>query len=139
MKIAKEKKKTGEIRTWEEESGLLDFLKRMPAEIDRFNDTFGFGINNRVPSPLTIDGDNEKAIRAGFLVTRDNPLMSQITYCLYGLLNGQELTGYIGIYKDGNITTVKELKPLRDFKKGQVMVAEWLRQLVKASCEKIML
>jgi hypothetical protein len=139
MKITKEKKNIAEIRTWEEESGLLDFLKHMPEEIDRFNDTFGFGINNRVPAPLTIDGESEKAVKAGFLVTRDNPLLSQITYCLYGLLEGREFAGYIGIYKDGNITTIKELKPVKDFRKGQATVAEWLRQLVKASCEKIML
>jgi hypothetical protein len=54
-------------------------------------------------------------------------------------LKEKELHGYIGIYKDGKIETRKELKPMKDFKKGQTTLYDWLRQLVRVSCEKSVL
>jgi hypothetical protein len=46
------------------------------------------------------------------------------------------LFGYIGMYKDGKIKTLKELKPIMDFTKGKMAIYNWLRELIKESCGK---
>ncbi len=139
MKIIKEKKEYKETHTWEEKSGFLDFLSKMPDEVDKFNKSFEFGINNIITVPSEIDGNSETPLKLGFLLTRDNPLMLHATYCLYSILMNKVLYGYIGIYKNDNIKTLTQLIPIRDFKKGKVILYEWLKQLVRASCEKMMI
>lgn len=125
--------------TWDEQSGFLDFLAAVPTEVNRFNDTFGFGISNRVIHPADIDGDAELPFKVGFVYTRDNLLMPQLVHCLYSVLRDRVLYGYIGVYKDGSITTVKELKPIKEFEKGKDVLYDWMRALVKASSDKITL
>ncbi len=139
MRTLKEIREHKETHTWEEESGFLDFLSKMPEEVDKFNESFEFGINNRITVPSEIDGNTEMPLKLGFVLTRDNPLMPETIYCLYSLLTNKVLYGYIGIYNSGNIKTLKQLKPIKDFKKGKVILYEWLRQLVRASCEKMMI
>jgi hypothetical protein len=139
MKTIKEEKTIESQHTWEEKSGLIAFLSSVNKEVSVFNDTFGFGIIN-MPGVLTsIDGDKNLPLKAGFVLERQNPLMPEVTYCLYSVLSNQSLTGYIGICKDGNVKTIKTLDPIKDFTKGKAELYEWLRQLMRASFEKTML
>lgn len=139
MKYVNDRKTTEKTVTWEEESGLIAFLSKVPEEVRKFNESFGFGISIKSLLPSEIDGDPDLALKAGFVVSRDNPLMPELRYCLYSLLLNKKLYGYIGLCRNSSIRTVKQLEPVRDFKKGEAVLYEWLRQLVRASCEKITL
>jgi hypothetical protein len=139
MKIVKGKKIIRETHTWEEDSGLIDFLSSINAEVEKFNENFGFGINNMARVPVNIDGNTELPLKVGFVLERLNPLLPELTYCLYSLLKNRLLYGYVGLYRDGSIQTLKDLKPIKDFKKERTILYEWLSQLVRASCEKRML
>ena len=124
--------------TWEEESGLLAFLAKVNAEVARFDLTFDFGISLLPALPASIDGKKDLLKDVGFIVTRRNSNLIGRDYCLYSVLRGQRLSGFIGIYnKDGLIETVRELNHMTDFRNGLTGLHDWLRALVKASCEKI--
>jgi len=138
MKTVRDKKKYKDVHTWEEKSGFLDLLSVIPEEVARFNDIFGFDIHNLVIHPSDIDGNREMATKVGFVLERHNHLIPELTYCLYSVLRDEMLYGYVGVCKNGSIKTLKELKPIKDFKMGQLVLHEWLGKLVKASCEKIM-
>ena len=138
MKTVRYEKRYSDIKTWEEKSGFLDFLSIIPAEVSRFNDSFGFDIHNLVTHPFDIDGDRDMVMHVGFILERYNALIPELTYCLYSILRNEMLYGYVGMCKNGSITTLKELTPIKDFTKGKLLLHEWLGQLVKASCEKIM-
>ena len=138
MKAVKDKNRNKAITTWEEKSGFLDLLSVIPGEVARFNDSFGFDIHNLVMHPYDIDGDKEMAMKVGFVLERHNSLIPELTYCLYSVLRDEILYGYVGVCNNGSIKTLKELKPIKDFKMGQLVLHEWLGKLVKASCEKIM-
>ena len=135
--------KTGSLRrtfeepTWEEETGFLDFLSKVYAEVARFDRTFDFGIVPLTSPPESIDGNRDLMGNIGFVVIRRNSILIGRDYCLYSVLRGRVLFGYIGVYAGGVIETVRELKPMTEFRNGTVMLHEWLRDLVKASCEKI--
>jgi hypothetical protein len=77
--------------------------------------------------------------KPGFVLLRTNLLLNERTYCLYSVLKGRTLYGFIGMYEDGRITTLKELRPLVHFQQGEGAFYDWMRQLVRASCEKITL
>jgi len=139
MKTVKETIQFKNTPTWEEQSGLLDFLSEVPREVDAFNKNFEFGIHCLSNPAASIDNNAEQSRKVGFILTRHNMLLPEFTYCLYSLLENKMLHAYIGMYKDNNITTLKQLKPVREFKKGKVILYDWLSQLVRASCEKIML
>ncbi len=139
MKTLKAERKTNFSRTWEEESGLLNFLSSVHSEVDKFNSQFEFGIHFMPAVPKDIDGDGELPPKVGFIVERKNPLLPELTYCLYSLLKERDLCGYIGMYKEGSLKTFRELKPIKDFHQGTSALYEWMRQLVRASCEKVML
>jgi hypothetical protein len=139
MRSLKKEKKYNNLRTWEEKSGFLAFLSSVPAEVETFNESFGFDIHNLITNTTKIDGDKEKALRIGFVLERRNSLVPELSYCLYCLLKDEMLYGYIGLFKNGNIRTIKELDPIKDFHKGRTVLHGWLGQLVRASCEKIML
>ena len=139
MKILKDDRKTKVPLTWEEDSGLLNFLSSVNSEVEKFNAQFEFGINNMPAAPKDIDGDKALPLKVGFIVERRNPLLPELTYCLYALLKGNDLCGYIGMYKEGSLKTFRELKPIKDFHQGTSVLYEWMRQLVRASCEKVML
>jgi hypothetical protein len=139
MKVIEKKKKDVSKRTREKESGLLRFLDQIPQEVDRFNRNFEFGIRQLVSPVSGIDGKSEAVRRLGFILLRDNPLLSERSYCLYTTLTGRALEGYIGLYRDGRIVTLIQLSPLVDFHEGEAVLYEWMKQLVRASCEKITL
>jgi hypothetical protein len=122
---------------WEEESGLLGFLRTIQAEVKRFNDTFDLGVEMLPGQPDDIDGSTEDLKYLGFVVLRKNRALIGRDYCLYSILRGKALHGYIGVYKDGAITTARELNAIMDYRKAQAGLPGWLRDLVKASCEKI--
>jgi hypothetical protein len=123
--------------TWEEESGLLGFLAKVYAQVDRFDSTFDFGIAPLPSPPALIDGNTDLLKNIGFVVIRRNSALTGRDYCLYSVLRGRRLFGYIGVYADGIIETIRELKPMTEFRNGTAMLHDWLRDLVKASCDKI--
>jgi hypothetical protein len=122
--------------TWEEQSGLLAFLSRVQEEVSGFERTFGFGISNLVVPPQEIDGSTKHITSVVFVLIRNNELLSGRTYCLYSLLSHRELSGHIGLYCSGKIETLRTLSPLRYFSQGRAALYDWLRALVKASCDK---
>ena len=122
--------------TKEEESGLIKFLARVHSEVANFDKTFEFGVSPVASPPVAIDGSTDEVKNVGFVIVRDNKLLSGRTYCLYTLLKGDMLCAYIGVYANGGIETIRELAPLRDFEKGRAALLDWLKALVKASCEK---
>jgi hypothetical protein len=125
-----------ETRTWEEESGLLDFLSKVYGEIARFDSTFDFGVTALPSPPKNIDGETDVLRRIGFVVLRRNNVLGR-NYCLYSALGERALHGYIGVYMGDTIGTVRELQPMTDFREGTASLLGWLRELVRASCEKI--
>jgi hypothetical protein len=129
--------KPAEAVTWEEKSGLLDFLSRVHAEVARFDSTFDFGVGVLPSPPKSIDGSTEVLGNFGFLVLRRNSSLIGRDYCLYSVLKDRALHGYIGVYTGGSIETVRELKPVTGFREGAASLLVWLRELVRASCEKI--
>jgi hypothetical protein len=139
MKASKQRKPVSEVPTWEERSGLLAFLSSIHKEVEDFNERLGFGIESVTTQLQEIDGDRERPRSVGFVLERKNPLMPEFRYCLYSLLKEKVLYGYIGVLTDGKIRTVKHLEPIQQFTKGKTVLHGWLTQLVRASCEKIML
>ncbi len=136
MKYLRDSDYISKIPTWEESSGFLEFLSTISKEVEKFNDTFGFDIQYRVTPPSHIDGNKEIIRKVGFIVIRANRLIPERKYCLYSLLERGVLHGYIGVYEDTAISTIRELPPIRDYKESRVSVYDWLRALIKASCEK---
>lgn len=122
---------------WEEESGFLSFLTGVRTEIVRFADKMGFDITTDLALPQAIDGDPAMPRALGFVAVRRNALLAGKTYCLYSLIRGRTLHGYIGIHTGDNIKTLKELKPLSKFQRGPSILYDWLRHLIKASSDKI--
>lgn len=139
MKTIEKQKKDVPKCAQEKESGLLRFLDQIPQEVDRFNRNFEFGIRQLVSPVSGIDGNSEAVRRLGFILLRENPLLSERSYCLYATLTGRALEGYIGLYRDGSIVTLKQLSPLVNFHEGEAALYEWMKQLVQASCEKLTL
>jgi len=139
MKTSKKRESFSEISTWEEESGLLEFLSSIHNSAQDFNDRLGFDIESVTAPLLEIDGNSETPRSAGFVLERKNPLLPEFRYCLYCLLKDKALYGYIGILRDGKMRTVKQLQPIKNFMKANAVLHGWLTQLVRASCEKIML
>jgi hypothetical protein len=130
-------RKAAESVTWEEESGLLDFLSGISAEVARFDDTFDFGVSTLPGLPQSIDGHANRLKQLGFVIVRRNSALTGRDYCLYSVLQGKALFGYIGVYSGGSIETVRELGHITDFRNATARLLGWLRDLVKASCEKI--
>jgi hypothetical protein len=120
----------------EEESGLIKFLAGVHREVANFDKAFDFGVRPVASPPASIDGSSEEVRNVGFVVVRENKLLRGRNYCLYTLLKGDVLFAYVGVYSDGSIETVRELAPLKDFEKGRDALLDWLKALVKASCEK---
>ncbi len=139
MKVQKSKNRVKDIKKWEEESGLLEFLSALNAGIKQFDEDYGFGIDEFITQVNDIDGDTKLPHKAEFILERYNSLLPEMTYCLYAVLKNRALYGYIGLYTAGSITTLKELSPLEDFRNGQEVLFTWLMQLVRASFEKTVL
>jgi hypothetical protein len=127
---------SAETPTWEEENGLLDFLSKVHSEVSRFDSTFDFGVTALPSPPKSIDGKTDLLRTIGFVVLRRNSVLGR-DYCLYSVLRERALHGYIGVYTGDTIGTVRELKPMTDFREGTTSLLAWLRELLRASCEKI--
>ena len=139
MQTSNKRESFSEIRTWEEESGLLAFLSSIHQRAKDFNNRLGFDIESVTAPLLEIDGNRETPRNVGFVLERINPLMPEFRYCLYCLLKEKVLYGYIGILKNGKMRTVRHLQPIENFRKADAVLHRWFTQLVRASCEKIML
>jgi hypothetical protein len=129
--------KSFEAPTWEEKSGLLNFLSKVHAEVARFDNTFDFGVAVLPSPPKSIDGNTDALGSLGFVVLRRNSALIGRDYCLYSVLKDKALHGYIGVYTGEAIETARELKPITDFREAAASLLVWLRELVRASCEKI--
>jgi hypothetical protein len=136
MDTLRNRKVVFEASTWEEKSGFLAFLSTLPKEVDRFNQSLGFEIRLEVSPPVEIDGDSDVSKSVGFVITRRNSIFPERTYCIYSVLEDRVLYGFTGVYTDGNIRTIKELRPVRDFRKSRLALYDWMRELIKASCDK---
>lgn len=136
MDILRNRKAPYEASTWEERSGFLAFLSMLPREVERFNQGLGFEISLEASPPVEIDGDKDAVRNVGFVITRRNKLLPERTYCIYCLLEDRALYGFTGVYTDGNIRTIRELRPVRDFGKGRQTLYDWMRELIRASCDK---
>ncbi len=136
MKATKDIKKAEQLISREEKSGLLNFLSSVTSEVRKFNEVYGFDIEDLPASLLEIDGDFDIPLQTKFILERKNLMVPEFRYCLYALLKDHVLYGYVGLYRNGSITTVKELGPMWDFENGQVTLFEWLKQLVRTSFEK---
>lgn len=137
MERTKAAGKSFERGSWEEESGLIDFLKRVHGEVTRFDKDFDLGVEPLPSPPHLIDGSSDNLRDVGFVIIRRNGLLTGREYCLYSLLRGRVLYGYVGSYSCGMIETLRELKPMKDFRAGTSLLYDWLRDLVKASCDKL--
>lgn len=122
-----------------EEKNLSDFISSVPREVAKFNESFDFELRQIDEEPSKIDGEPVGHRRICFVLVRENRLLPEQTYCLYSLLKDRTLCGYIGLYRNNTITTLKEFKPLSDFTSGGEVLYDWLRQLLHASCEKMIL
>ena len=123
--------------TWEEKSGLLNFLSTVHSEVTRFDNTFDFGLSTLPQQPESIDGGTDLLKHLGFVVVRRNGLLAGRDYCLYSVLREKFLYGYIGLYSGGSIQTVRGMEHIVDFRNASARLLGWLRDLVKASCDKI--
>lgn len=122
---------------WQEESGLLGFLRTIQAEVQHFDEAFDFNIEMLPAQPDSIDNSIADLRHLGFVVLRRNSAVLGRDYCLYSVLRGKALYGYIGVHAGGAITTVKELGQITDYRQAQAGLLNWLRALVRASCDKI--
>lgn len=124
-------------RLWIEDSGLIGFLSSVSGEVERFNSTFGFGLRLLPEPPGIIDGRATNQLGTAFVIERKNPMLTERRYCLYALLEGRELAGYIGVIQDDEIITLREVGRVADYSKPQTLLYDWMRALLKASCDKI--
>jgi hypothetical protein len=136
MKTAEKIRQPNKPQQRQEEDGLIKFLSGIHKEVVNFDRTFEFGVSSVASPPASIDGSTEEIKNVGFLAVRNNKLLSDRTYCLYTLLKGHELHAYIGVYTKENVETIRELSKLENFEKGRTALLDWLKALVKASCEK---
>jgi hypothetical protein len=135
--IRKKKDLIWEAPTWEEESGLLAFLRSIPAEVEKFNRALGFDLRLEAGQPTDIDGHEGLVPRVGFVITRQNRLYPERTFCVCSVLTDGVLDGYTGILSpEGGIRTIRALRPLNDFHAGGQVLYDWFRDLVKTSCDK---
>jgi len=137
--VEDKKERRADPSIWQERSGLFRFLSAVHGEVERFNRQFGFDIRP-VISPPPIDGARDGLPGVGFVFVRYNSLLPEARFCLYSVLRGEWLYGYIGVYRDEGISTVMELRPITEYgKEGKAMLYKWLRELVRVSCEKAVL
>lgn len=137
MKKTQETNKIVSVDSWIEKSGFIEFLSKMPAEVERFNKTFGFNIDYRNTPPEDIDGSTRLLVNLGFVMVRKNAVLGKRDYCLYAVLEDNVFCGYIGTYIDGSIRTLKNVGCVQDFKNVQYEVYDWMKELVVASCNKL--
>jgi hypothetical protein len=136
LKIVNKPSGQWDKQTWAEMSGFLRFLSSVPGEVERFNRSLGFGLCQEPSPPVAVDGDAEAVHSVGFVITRRNPLLPEATYCIYSVLKNGVLHGFTGLFEDGRIRTVRELRPIKDFSNSGMALYDWLRELVRASCSK---
>jgi len=121
---------------WEEKSGFLRFLSLVNHEVGMFDEATGFGLRIIPSPPESIDGDRAVGRDTAFLIIRENRLLPERTYCLCSVLREKELYGYIGVFREGRVTVVREIGRISEFERGVPVLRDWLKELVRASCEK---
>lgn len=128
---------TMDTHIWEEKSGFLLFLSKIPGEVERFNEAFGFDLKILPATPEAIDHKKDPIKNMSFLILRDNPIMPERQYCLFSILKDRKLYGYIGFYEKNNVVTLKEIGSISHFHNAEVSFWAWIKALLKASCDKI--
>ncbi len=112
------------------------FIKGIPKEIQRMNETFGLELEYTVNQPRLIDGDPLRAERVVFVIKK-RPWFLRETYCLFALYEDGTLYGFLGKLKGNEIKTLRKLGGIVDLEKGTTLLHKWLQHLIKTSCEKI--
>jgi hypothetical protein len=113
------------------------FMRGIPSSVEEFNHRFGFDLVYSVNQPHSVDSDHEKAKNVVFIISRTLWFQREMIYCLYALYDADRLHGFIGRYEGKNISTLRELGQISETAKGQATLYDWLRSLIKASCDKI--
>ncbi|MFN3396548.1 MAG: hypothetical protein ACK4Z9_07120 [Thermodesulfovibrionales bacterium] len=112
------------------------FIKGIPQEIEKMNESLGLEMEYTVNQPEVIDGDTLKARKVAFVIKK-RPWFLKETYCLYTLYEEGVLKGFIGKIRDREIRTLKDLGSIDDLKKGNHYLYKWVQSLVKMTCDKI--
>lgn len=112
------------------------FIKGIPLEIEKMNESLGLEMEYTVNQPEVIDGDTLKARKVAFMVKK-RPWILKETYCLYALYEDGVLKGFIGRIRDKEIHTLRDLGSLVDLEKGYHSLYKWVQSLIKVACDKI--
>ncbi len=112
------------------------FIKGIPGEVQRLNESLGLELEYTVTQPLTVDGDPIKAGNVVFVIKK-RPWFLNETYCLYALYEDGVLKGYTGKLTGKEIRTLKELGSSEDIENGIITLNRWIQSLLKASCDKV--
>ncbi|RME67521.1 MAG: hypothetical protein D6778_03155, partial [Nitrospirae bacterium] len=67
----------------------------------------------------------------------ENRLLPERRYCLYLRVQPGSISAHIGYVSNGNIITITELDRFSQVKSPQDKLYDWLRALLRASCEKL--
>ncbi len=136
MKDTKTHTGTSPQKHWLLTSGAVELFRLAPEVTSRFNDTFGFNLRYHGTPPERLDGDEQAAASVAFYVVRHNRLMPERLYCVYVIASEGKILARLGYIRDSNIHTIKDLESLSQVKDPQGKLYNWLRALLKASCEK---
>lgn len=121
---------------WEERSGFLHFVSDLQRAVQTFEERLGFDLEIVAEPVREVDGDPGRARTVAHVVIRKNPVFGEKTYCLVTRFDGEALQGTIGFYADGAVTTLRPVGVVTDFHQPGTTVYDWLKALVKASCDK---
>ncbi|RME65042.1 MAG: hypothetical protein D6778_06940 [Nitrospirae bacterium] len=128
---------TRNTEDWFTNSGVIELFREAPQMTRRFNDAFGFNLKYYGTPPEKLDGDEEAASTVALYVVRENRLLPERRYCLYLRVQPEKISAHIGYVSDGNIITITELGSFSQVKSPQDKLYDWLRALMRASCEKL--
>lgn len=112
------------------------FIRGIPLEVQRINETLGLELEYTVNQPGLIDNDPLKAERLVFIIKK-RPWFLREAYCLFALYEDGILYGFLGKLRGNEIKTLRELGGIVDLEEGPPLLYKWLQGLIKTSCEKI--
>lgn len=122
---------------WFINSGVIELFKQAPLMTGKFNEAFGFNLKYYGTPPEKLDGDENAASTIAFYIVRENRLLPERRYCLYVRVHSERISAHIGYLSNGNIITINEIETLSRVKSPQDSLYNWLRALLRASCEKL--
>jgi len=121
---------------WEERSGFIRFVSGLQRAVQIFEDRLGFDLQIVAEPVREVDRDTNPEGAIVHVIVRNNPVFGEKRYCLFTRFDGEALRASIGFYADGAITALHPVGIVKDFHHPDTVVYEWLKALVKASCDK---